>query len=213
MKKEDLSGKKFGKLLVLIESGKNKSGNYMWLCLCDCGKKCVVSSGNLRKGHTKSCGCARKEAARKTGLKASHKCSQNGDKYFRLYEVWQHMKERCENKNAQNYKYYGGRGICVCDEWKESFEAFYSWALSSGYNDDLTIDRIDNDGDYTPENCRWATQKEQSRNRSTNINITIGNSTRTLTEWCEIFNLDFKTVNARYQRNGFIGIDELFNRT
>ena len=123
------------------------------------------------------------------------------------------MKGRCYNSHDPRYDRWGGRGIKVCDEWKESFEAFYSWALSSGYNDDLTIDRIDNDGDYTPENCRWATQKEQSRNRSTNINFTIGNSTRTLTEWCEIFNLDFKTVNARYQRNGFIGIDELFNRT
>ena len=130
----------------------------------------------------------------------------------RIYQEWQGMKGRCNNPHDPRYDRWGGRGIKVCDEWQNSFEAFYNWAMANGYKDDLTIDRIDNDGNYEPSNCRWATQQEQSRNRSSNIKITIGNSTRTLMEWCSIFNVNYKNVRDRYWRNGFSSIDDLFNR-
>ena len=121
------------------------------------------------------------------------------------------MKSRCYNENDTRFADWGGRGICVCDEWRHDFMAFYDWAVTHGYSEGLTIDRIDNDGNYCPENCRWATRKQQGRNRRSNINITIGNSTRTLLEWCEIFNLNYQAVNARYRRNGDCSLEGLFN--
>jgi len=129
----------------------------------------------------------------------------------RLYNVWKSMKSRCFNRNDARWERYGGRGITLCDNWSEDFQAFYNWATTHGYRDDLTIDRIDNDGNYCPENCRWANNKTQCRNRISNIDITIGNSTRTLTEWCEIFCVDYKTVYARYKRTGACGLEDLFN--
>ena len=129
----------------------------------------------------------------------------------RIYETWQDMKRRCYNKQNARYDRYGGRGITVCDEWLNNFQSFYDWAISNGYSDDLTIDRIDNDGNYEPSNCRWSTAKEQCNNRGSNINITIGNATKSLMCWCEIFNVDYKKVYARYKRNGYEGIDRLFN--
>lgn len=125
------------------------------------------------------------------------------------------MKGRCYNPNDPVYKNWGGRGIEVCDEWRNDFACFYKWAVENGYKEDLTIDRINNDGNYTPKNCRWASPKQQARNRRSNINITIGNTTKTLTEWCELFDLPYKTVNARYKRminTGQISLDKLFKR-
>ena len=130
----------------------------------------------------------------------------------RPYDIWQNMKGRCYNPHNPRYDRYGGRGITVCDEWKEDFNAFYEWSVQNGYSDDLTIDRIDNDKGYSPDNCRWATQEEQARNRESNIKITIGNATKTLKEWCEIFELDYRKINMRYRRNNYRGIDDLFNR-
>ena len=129
----------------------------------------------------------------------------------RIYLEWQGMKARCYNKSDARYADWGGRGITVCDQWKNSFEAFYEWAMENGYQKELSIDRIDNNGNYCPENCRWATPKEQSRNRRSNVNITIGNSTRTLTEWCEIFHVDYANVSAKYRRNRNATIDDLFD--
>ena len=133
--------------------------------------------------------------------------------HTRIHQIWLEMKGRCNNKNNARYSRYGGRGIKVCDEWEHDFVSFYNWALSNGYRDELTIDRINNDLGYTPDNCRWVDNKTQARNRSSNVNITIGNSCRTLTEWCEIFDLDYKCVIARYNRNSFISLDELFRPT
>ena len=119
------------------------------------------------------------------------------------------MKKRCESHNDKRYCDYGGRGIKVCEEW-HNFINFYNWAIQNGYSEDLTIDRIDNNGNYEPSNCRWSTNKEQANNRRTNINITIGNTTKTMTEWCDIFNLEYNVVNARYHRNDNIILDDLF---
>ena len=129
----------------------------------------------------------------------------------RLYTIWAHMKSRCLDPDGDCYQHYGGRGISICDEWKDSFAAFSKWARANGYADNLTIDRIDNDKGYSPDNCRWADAETQCRNRVSNINITIGNATKTLTEWCEIFELDYATIHARYKHDKFKGIDDLFN--
>ena len=202
----DLTGKKFGKLEVIgvHDTGSRKT---YYVCQCDCGNIKVVRADALISGATKSCGCIKKEQD-KINLTANHKHKMSGT---RIYETWQDMKRRCYNKQNARYDRYGGRGITVCDEWLNNFQSFYDWAISNGYSDDLTIDRIDNDGNYEPPNCRWSTAKEQSNNRGSNINITIGNATKSLMCWCEIFNVDYKKVYARYKRNGYEGIDRLFN--
>ena len=202
----DLTGKKFGKLEVI---GVHDTGNRKtyYVCQCDCGNIKVVRADALISGATKSCGCIKKEQD-KINLSANHKHKMSGT---RIYETWQDMKRRCYNKQNARYDRYGGRGITVCDEWLNNFQSFYDWAISNGYSDDLTIDRIDNDGNYEPSNCRWSTAKEQCNNRGSNINITIGNATKSLMRWCEIFNVDYKKVYARYKRNGYEGIDRLFN--
>ena len=202
----DLTGKKFGKLEVIgvHDTGSRKT---YYVCQCDCGNIKVVRADALISGATKSCGCIKKEHD-KINLTANHKHKMSGT---RIYETWQDMKRRCYNKQNARYDRYGGRGITVCDEWLNNFQSFYDWAISNGYSDDLTIDRIDNDGNYEPSNCRWSTAKEQCNNRGSNINITIGNATKSLMCWCEIFNVDYKKVYARYKRNGYEGIDRLFN--
>lgn len=203
---KDLTGQKFGLLTVIGLKDTDTRKTY-WICQCDCGNVKEVRSDSLISGAIKSCGCLKKKQD-KINLTKNHKHKMSGT---RIYREWQSMKGRCYNQNDPRYDGWGGRGITVCEEWKNSFEKFFEWAMNNGYRNDLTLDRIDNDGNYEPKNCRWATQKEQSRNRSSNIRIKIGNSTKTLIEWCEIFNLDYGKIRARYARNGFTGIDDLFN--
>lgn len=211
---KDLTGQRFGRLVVVGLHPTETRKTY-WVCQCDCGNMKIVRSDSLQCGAIRSCGCLKKEQDSKNLVLGNghRKYQETGFKVggTRLYYIWQGMKDRCYNEHNARYDRYGGRGIKICEEWKENFIAFHDWAISNGYTDDLTIDRIDNDADYCPDNCRWSTQKEQSRNRSTNIYITIGNSKRTLTEWCEIFDVDFSKIVARYNKNGFTGIDDLFN--
>ena len=211
---KNLTGQQFGRLTVIGLEPANSRKTY-WICQCDCGNIKVVRSDSLQNGSVRSCGCLKREqnSINLNKSEAKKKYYATGYKVggTRLYNIWQNMKSRCYREKDTRYHRYGGRGIIVCDEWKNDFIAFHNWAMNNGYQEELTIDRIDIDGNYEPSNCRWATIKEQCNNRSTNILITIGNSTRNLTEWCDIFNVDYKKVHARYVRRESIGVDELFN--
>ncbi len=152
----DLKGKRFSRLIVLKDSGKRCGGHVVWICICDCGNICEVIGNNLIRGRNKSCGCLKKENAIKKNWR-------HGDRRIRLYRTWVNMKSRCFRKNHHKYKYYGGRGITVCPAWRSNYLIFKEWALANGYADHLTIDRIDNDGNYEPNNCQWLTRSENSK--------------------------------------------------
>lgn len=188
---KDITGQKFSKLTVLykLHNYHNKNKENIWLCVCDCGNLIEVRGSNLRGENTKSCGCLQKEAVTK------HKHCKD-----RLYNIYYGMKDRCCNKKNKAYKRYGERGVTICDEWLSNFETFYDWSMSHGYNDTLTIDRIDNNKGYSPDNCRWVDRKTQQRNRRTAINITIDGETRCLSEWCELLNVSYNKVWKRLHR-------------
>ena len=175
MKPLDLVGKKFGRLTAIKRVG-TQNGHVTWLCKCDCGNETVVSASTLKSGYTKSCGCLWKdsiyefnhsERRKETTRKAKTK---HGMKGTRIYRILQAMRQRCRNSNVPCFKYYGGRGIAVCDEWEKSFQSFYDWSIANGYSDELTIDRIDVNGNYEPSNCRWVSMAEQNKNKRRNKN-------------------------------------------
>lgn len=160
---KDITGKRFGRLTVIRRFGTSRQGLATWLCQCDCGRECVIGGSHLRKGNTRSCGCFHDESARK-------RRTTHGMSGTRLYAVWKTMIQRCSNPNCDDYKYYGARGISVCEEWRNSFLDFYTWASANGYDEnalyqECTIDRIDNDKGYSPNNCRFVSQMVQIQNR------------------------------------------------
>lgn len=151
----DLTGQRFTRLTVIGRAGSIR-GRPAWLCKCDCGNKTIVDGCALRSGNTKTCGCSRKE------LKPNFK---HGDCASRLYVIWSGMLQRCYYRGGKDFKNYGGRGITVCAEWENDYSAFKKWAMSHGYSETFSIDRIDVDGNYQPDNCRWATPKQQANNK------------------------------------------------
>lgn len=204
---KDLTGKKFGKLTVLNLHHKEKffrndrkrfESKYFWLCKCDCGNEKIIEGKSIRSGRTRSCGCLNKEIIKNIATRNK----KHGLKNTRLYRIWQNMKARCQIKNTENYHYYGKRGIKVCDEWKNNLLLFYEWAMNNGYQDNLTIDRIDINGNYEPANCRWVDMKTQNKNRRNNRNITYQGKTKTLAEWSEIKNVSANTMLARIDKLG-----------
>ena len=174
-KKIDITGQTFGRMVAKYVAKTDARGRQFWWCECSCGEGKVIRGVDLRNGKTKSCGCLRNDrvrAARGTHL----------DSGTRLYRIWRAMRRRCSDKNQLSYTWYGGKGIIVCDEW-DSYENFKSWAIAKGYEENLSIDRIDNDGDYTPDNCRWATNLTQGNNTTRNKKITFNGETLNISQW------------------------------
>ncbi|WP_076231638.1 hypothetical protein [Clostridium botulinum] len=193
----DLTNQKFGKLTVIEYAGKAKEGRMsMWKCKCDCGNICTVRGSCLKNGHTKSCGCIRSNKL----VKINKSKVKHGKSNTRLFKIWNGMKQRCYYEKMQDYEYYGGKGIKVCDEWLNNFVSFYNWAINNGYKENLTIDRKDINGNYEPSNCKWSSIKQQARNRRSNKLITYEGETKTLAEWCEKYNILGTTVNERLKR-------------
>lgn len=188
MPTNDLTGRTFDRLTVVGRAEARPGAHTsFWVCRCRCGTVKTVSATALKQGYTRSCGCLHRERVR-TCRHFNH----------RLYHVWQDMKQRCSNPNSQYYHRYGGRGISVCEEWAD-YDAFFRWAMKSGYQSGLTIDRIDNDGNYEPSNCRWATPMENTNNRANTRRVTFQGQTHTLTEWAEITGIPRRTIRYRYE--------------
>ena len=189
----DLTGNRYNNLVVL-EKSRSEKGVVIWKCICDCGNITYVRGQNLKSGAVKSCGCLRKNA--KPTLR--HNMSNS-----RLYRVWASMKNRCYTPSHHSYNNYGGRGINVCDEWKNSSDAFIEWALDNGYSDDMTIERIDVNNDYCPENCTWIPANKQQRNRRFCQYYTYNSKTMNLMDWCTELGLPYKLVHNRIHKMGW----------
>ena len=187
-------GDKFNRLIVLEKYYKHNRLYYK--CLCDCGNICYIRGDSIKSGHIKSCGCLHKEVSSKLGLKSVI----HGKTNTRLYNIYRGIKQRCYNKNNQAYVNYGERGIKMCDEWRNDFITFYNWSMNNGYNDDLTIDRIDVDGNYEPSNCRWVTKSVQNNNTRKTIYLAYSGKFQTFTQWAKELNVNRNTIRQRYYR-------------
>lgn len=207
MRFKDLTGEKFGRLTVVkrIEDHYYPSGRHdvQYRCMCDCGNAVNVLGIHLRSGHTSSCGCYRQEVSRE-------KMTTHGKTNSRLYTIWKNIKGRCFYEGHDDYAYYGGRGITICSEWKDNFECFYKWAMTHGYTDDLTIERVDVNLGYNPNNCKWIPRSEQSNNTRRNIIVTMNGETHTLKQWSSILGLKYGTIASRVKR-GWTPEDALLN--
>lgn len=188
---ENLIGNIYGRLTVVKYSHKKGAKSY-WLCKCSCGNKVTIRSDCLKDGNSKSCGCLNVDAHVKHG-----ECVTK----TKLYHVYYGILTRCYKTNNKAYSHYGGRGISVCKEWLDDYENFKKWSLDNGYKEGLSIDRIDVNGDYEPQNCRWVTQKVQSNNTRRNVNITYNGETHNLTQWSKILGINRNTLNFRIKNN------------
>ena len=199
----NIANEKYGMLTVLAEVEKPKhlatQARY-WLCRCDCGNEKVFLMGALRTGNTKSCGCNKGNFCSQKALGHGHSTIRNGKSL--TYESWTAMRSRCNNPKQASYKNYGGRGIKICDEWNNSFEAFLK-DMGERPSSQYSLERIDNNGNYCPGNCKWASLVEQANNKSTNRIISFGGKTMTFAQWSRFLGIDERTLRARINRYGW----------
>jgi hypothetical protein len=197
MKRLDLTGQRFGRLTVISFSHQNKGKSY-WKCKCDCGNEVIIYANHLKTLHTQSCGCYQQE-------RTSISSITHGLRRTRFYRIWSHLKERCLNKNTKNYNDYGGRGIKLkwqsFEQFKEDMYESYLDHVKEFGEKQTTIDRIDNNGNYCKENCRWVNQKIQQNNKRTNHFIEYKGQVKTIAEWAEELNIKYHCLYARIMRN------------
>lgn len=206
-KRKDIAGLRSGRLVALefdayaqFPSGVKYE---KWLCKCDCGSYVSINKKNLMSGLSKSCGCAIAEAN-------VRRLTTHGDKKSRLYNIWCNIKSRCYNPKNQDFDRYGGRGISMFEQWRDNYSEFKDWAVNNGYDDALTIDRIDVNGNYCPSNCRWVDMVAQANNRTNTIYIEYRGESHTCAEWSVLTGINYDTLNDRYNR-GLTG-DALFKK-
>lgn len=192
----NLLGQRLGKLVVIERMPNNKRKQAVWKCKCDCGTTVIVESGHLRSGHTQSCGCFGRQRAAEYHIK-------HGMKGTKLFSVYHSIKGRCYTPTDKKYYRYGARGIRVCDEWLNKPESFFKWALENGYKEGLSIDRIDNNGDYCPDNCRWTDAKTQANNRSNTVYYEYQGMRKTISEWANYLGISYSAVKSRIKRGNF----------
>lgn len=192
-KRRDLTGQRFGMLTAISEVSERKDGKVMWLCKCDCGKLHITPGTRLLNDKVHSCGCLRYK-------RAAESLTKHGKRHSRLYSIWTNMRNRCYLESSTEYKRYGARGIRVCDEWRDNFQTFYDWAMANGYQDNLTLDRIENNGNYEPSNCRWATSKEQGRNTRRTRYLTHNGKTQCIADWAEETGLSQSLIRQRIEK-------------
>lgn len=185
----DIQGEQFGNITVLENAGVDNGGNSLWKCKCTCGREIIRSYSNIVRSAGVGCKECKNEYLRKTHYK-------HGDTDTRLHNIWLHMRHRCQSTTDADYKNYGERGIAVCDEWQE-YQAFKEWALSNGYADDLTIERVNVDDGYNPSNCKWIPKGEQTNNRRNTKYFTINGTRKTLSDWCKEYGQNGELVRAR----------------
>ena len=201
-------GERYGRLTIIREvepAGSSHKRVRRFLCRCDCGNEIICRLPNLKSGTTKSCGCYRK-------FVSSNRRDCHHLKNTRIYRIWCGMKRRCYNKHNEHFDRYGGRGIIVCDEWKTDFMNFYDWAMSNGYDDKLSIDRINNEGNYEPSNCRWANQKQQIVNSTAAIKCSLGGNIVSLSDIADILGVSFKRIRRIvYMLNNGYDMNEILS--
>jgi hypothetical protein len=192
-RRKDLTGMRFGHLVVVEIAGKENGGNLRWKCVCDCGNFHEASGGNLQKGDVLSCGCKTKELQSKA--KKTH-----GGTHEKLFRVWGHIKERCCNPTHKNFKDYGGRGIGICDEWKNDYKSFRDFCLAHGWQEGLQINRIDNNRDYSPDNVNFVTAKQNSNNRRSSVCVKVRGEVLTISEVAQKYKIPYFTIWRRHKK-------------
>ena len=190
----DMTGYEAGRIKVVERAGKNKSGNILWRYECSCGGGGIATADAIRR--MKSCGCIRKE----NGKEFFHNFNiTHGESRTRIYTIWGNMINRTSNKKNKDYKNYGGRGITVCEEWKD-YLTFKKWALENGYSDTLTLDRIDNDKGYYPGNCRWADEETQNNNKQQSRKLEYRGKIKSVEQWAKEYNINRSTLVNRLNK-------------
>lgn len=190
--RNDLKGKRFGHLTALYLTVDELYKKKKWLCRCDCGREIEITGSNLISGHSTQC----KQCQLKTLQRGNVTHNQS---HTKLYNVWNGMIQRCTNTNHKSFSDYGGRGITICEEWR-SFDNFQKWAWEHGYGEGVEIDRIDNNGNYRPENCRWITRIKNARNKSNNKIIVYNGESKTLSEWATYFGVNYKNLSRNLNK-------------